>query len=71
MIQLYKVGDIVRYNDSITGLMKITRVAGHLLVSDPFYYGEQYFGEQVGSYQSELLLPSEKDLKLWKRRKKK
>ncbi len=57
---IHKIGEVVRYGEGSTALMKITGVnknhGGHVR-----YYGTQFYGGIVGAYESDISKASAKE----------
>lgn len=60
----FKEGDIVRYDEGSTALMKITHIS--IKNGGARYYGTQCMGGNVGAYSYDVTHASELDLKEWK-----
>lgn len=59
----YKVGDIVRYGDGSTALMKIEHISENHGGKDQHrYYGRQFFGSPMGAYKSDCSDATEKEI---------
>jgi hypothetical protein len=63
----FKVGDIVRYSDGATGLMKIEAISlDHGSAGTVRYYGDQFYGVgAVAAYENECKPASKADLNTW------
>lgn len=63
---IFKVGDIVRYNDGVTALMRISFISlNHAGPGDHRYYGQQCMGGTYGAYQQDCRAATPKDRATW------
>lgn len=66
----FNVGDIVRYGDGPTALMRITsirKMGGENIATAVRYYGSHFFGGLEGRYHGQCMPADEQDLKRWDR----
>ena len=64
-IDLFKVGDILRYSDGPTALMRVTYISRHHGGSEARYYSQQCMGGSCGAYHQQVQLASAEDRKTW------
>lgn len=57
---LKRLGEVVRYGDGPSALMRVTEVRGDR------WYGTQYFGGPVSAYVSDIERASQRDLASWR-----
>ena len=62
--EVYKVGDVIRFDRGPTALMEITEI------SNPHggsvrYYGKTWHGSTIGVYQYDAIKATERELVLW------
>lgn len=61
----YKKGDLLRYDDGITALFKVTDISPKHDGKQPRYYGRHCMGGAHGAYQHEVRLATKRDHKTW------
>lgn len=65
MNELFKIGDILRYGDGSTALMRVTYVSVGHGGAKARYYGQQCMGGSCGAYHEQCTLANAKDRKTW------
>lgn len=58
----FKIGEIVRYDNGSTALMKIESVIDNGSHLGPRYYGSQFYGHAVGAYENELKIATSNEI---------
>jgi hypothetical protein len=64
----FKNGDIVRYSNGSTALMRIDHDETKAFISPTLgmrYYGIQYYGSACGAYEVDMNLATETELSKW------
>jgi hypothetical protein len=69
-LDLYKVGDIIRYDHGPTALMKITTLRAPYGGSIARYWGVQCMGGIAGAYHEKIRATTEDDIAIWETQKK-
>lgn len=65
MSDIFKVGDILRYGEGSTALMRVTYVSVGHGGSKARYYGQQCMGGFCGAYHDQVSLAAPDDRKTW------
>lgn len=65
MSDIFKVGDILRYAEGPTALMRVTYVRVGHGGSKARYYGQQCMGGSCGAYHEQVTVATDEDIKTW------
>lgn len=63
--KLFKIGQILRYGEGETALMRVTYISRNHGGSPARYYGQQCMGGSCGAYHENVELADAKDRKKW------